>query len=67
MKLEIVVHISKEAVFLFELKKKIKYGSWIENKVAGFIVFSQWLLKDYFRLINVDDCPAGLEIGEKLL
>ena len=39
------------------------FGICEGNKVAGFIVFSQQLLKGYFRLgqVNVNDCPAGLE------
>ena len=48
-----------------------------ENEVAGFVVFSEYLLIGYFSLgnVNVNDCPVGLgnrprqglEIGEELL
>ena len=56
-------------------------GSWKENEVTGFVVFSQKLLRGYFRLSKVRwlprrvrqmapqgySPPLGLEIGEKLL
>ena len=37
----------------------LKIGSWEENEVAGFIIFSQWLLKGYFRLGKVNVKGGG--------
>ena len=39
-------------------------GSWKENEIAGFFVFSQHVLIDHFRLEL--EPPSRLEIGEKL-
>ena len=52
----------------------MKYGLWVESKVASFLIFSEIWLIGYFRYgkgykIGPTglEPPAGARLGEKLL